>query len=167
MHSHDRTYLASLAFADPDKKVPAHDFACQYLAQPDVAASVLDALFGSADRPRKGLRSKMEVPISKGYGQYKTTIGFLDLVIGYNFAVEVKILPIGVGDLLRQVNLYREYVPDHSWIVVTAYDISPADKAALMAEGVRHLRLGPAFDDWCREQERLRAEAPADSMTYI
>ena len=33
-HAHDRTLLASLGFADPDKKDQMHDLACEYLSQP-------------------------------------------------------------------------------------------------------------------------------------
>lgn len=33
MHSHDRTLLARLGFADPDKREPMHDRACAYLAE--------------------------------------------------------------------------------------------------------------------------------------
>lgn len=36
-HTNDRTLLASLGFADPDKKDRRHTLACQYLCQPDVA----------------------------------------------------------------------------------------------------------------------------------
>src|SRR5690349_9879295 len=32
-HSHERTLISGLGFADPDKKNRRHDYACQYLAQ--------------------------------------------------------------------------------------------------------------------------------------
>lgn len=35
-HSHDSTLLARFGFADPDRREPWHDVACQYLTQPDV-----------------------------------------------------------------------------------------------------------------------------------
>jgi hypothetical protein len=44
MHAHDRTLIASLGFADPDKKNRRHTLACQYLAQPEVSLRVLRAL---------------------------------------------------------------------------------------------------------------------------
>ena len=46
MHTSDRTLLASLGFADPDKKDRRHTLACQYMAQPDVQARVLAHLLG-------------------------------------------------------------------------------------------------------------------------
>lgn len=41
MHSSDRTLLASLGFADPDKKDKRHTLACQYLAQAAVLSKVI------------------------------------------------------------------------------------------------------------------------------
>jgi hypothetical protein len=40
MHSHDRTMIAKLGFADPDKREPLHELACQFLTQPDIAAAI-------------------------------------------------------------------------------------------------------------------------------
>ena len=31
-HTHDKTLLASMSFADPDKRNSLHDLACQYMA---------------------------------------------------------------------------------------------------------------------------------------
>ena len=45
MHSHDRTLLAKLGFADIDRQHPRHDLACQYLAQPSVAQKLLRTVF--------------------------------------------------------------------------------------------------------------------------
>lgn len=48
MHSSDRTLLASLGFADPDKKDRRHTLACQYLAQPEVMARVVESIKGAS-----------------------------------------------------------------------------------------------------------------------
>lgn len=48
MHSSDRTLLASLGFADPDKKDRRHTLACQYLAQPEVMARVVQSVRGAS-----------------------------------------------------------------------------------------------------------------------
>lgn len=50
-HSSDRTLLASLGFADPDKKDRRHTLACQYLAQPSILQKVV-ATFGVPMLPR-------------------------------------------------------------------------------------------------------------------
>ncbi len=73
--SRDRTLLANLAFADPDKQDPLHDLGCQYIARPEVSS-----LLGLG-RPHPEQRPLLEVPSSKGQDQYKTTIGFLDVVL--------------------------------------------------------------------------------------
>jgi len=111
--STDRTMLARFGFADPDRKVPEHDAACQYLAQPDVALKVA-SIAGLGPRPASkpvsrghstyviddapcmtytvGERfdfhhARLELAIQKGSGQYATTIGFVDTVLYFNEAV--------------------------------------------------------------------------------
>lgn len=80
MAAKDRTLLAKLGFADPDRKNPRHDRACNYLAQrPDALAATLRGAFGE---PVEVLKSSatIEVPVSKGEGHYKTSVGFVDVV---------------------------------------------------------------------------------------
>lgn len=50
-HSSDRTLLASLGFADADKKDRRHTLACQYLCQPEVAMRLLGRIVPSALEP--------------------------------------------------------------------------------------------------------------------
>lgn len=51
MHSHDRTLIASLGFADPDKKNPRHTLACQYLCRPDILNAIAGRVLGPVDMP--------------------------------------------------------------------------------------------------------------------
>ena len=103
MHSHDRTLISSLGFADPDKKEPLHDLACSYLTEPDVIRSVFGkpkhrvgfdvdgliddemeggpfALDGRSEW-KQSYNTKLEVPLLKGEGKYQTTIGFVDALL--------------------------------------------------------------------------------------
>lgn len=222
MHAHDRTLLAKLGFADPDRGNPLHDLACRYLTQPEVHERVChvlnlvdpvkceplvwfsppdDADGQSGQRSQycccKGqqacdhcgvrqqalvkatnyvdLRASMEVPLTKGSGQYATTIGFLDVVLtqcaelsvhalevptrDYSvdrcpaIVIEVKTADPGVGSVLRQLKLYREYVHTYSfpskgdiiYVLASLYQPSKEDLLALEGEGIRHLRLGDTF----------------------
>jgi hypothetical protein len=77
MHSHDRTLIAKLGFSDKDKKNPRHDWACQYLMQQGVLAKLLSTKTGTLVAVT-GFAP--EYHITKGEGQYKTTIGFADLI---------------------------------------------------------------------------------------
>jgi hypothetical protein len=111
-HSHDRTLLASLGFADPDKREPLHDLACEYLSQTPQSERIARLVEPGV----VSVESRTEVAILKGDGQYRTTIGFLDLRIDWvgkiknGFViVEVKINRVTVGEMIRQINLYREY----------------------------------------------------------
>jgi hypothetical protein len=112
-HSYDNTRLAQFGFQDPDRKLEKHALACQYLSR----------------RPKKILAAcgignftpgavRCEAALSKGEGQYKTTIGFVDVQFeetfeedAYAVGVEVKITPCSWDVALRQINLYREYAP--------------------------------------------------------
>lgn len=108
-HSHDRTLLARLGFQDPDLKEPIHDLACEYIAleenaltlQELVAPMDMEKLNNSVNKSTssgyftrsvtetkvKITSSNVEVAISKGADQYKTTIGFLDASINWTSKV--------------------------------------------------------------------------------
>ena len=205
MYAHERTMLAKLGFADPDRREQMHDIACQYLATADaIERFVRHLAIEYPPKPwhdswdnieRTGLISRQvvshdvthEYEISKGIDQYRTTIGFADLVLTINVeekrssirqrkqrrwddtgmgwsdwqmdsdsayqyrsihGIEVKIKPTAVGDIIRQLRLYRSYSNIRDWTVATAFDLSASDIASLQNENIRHLRLGKRFDEY-------------------
>jgi len=181
MHSHDRTLLSKLGFADPDKRNPEHDQACLYLTQPEVARKVAAWMIelrgewtNAAGRWKySGIRTAttQEHHLQKGSGQYATSIGFIDVVFDFEgvvegtktaewseakdnygnyrdvwtpcepvatteilrwkMLVEVKIAPVGIGDVLRQLNLYATY-----------HDGGTTPKQLPRSMGPRRLRTG-------------------------
>lgn len=244
-YSHDRTLLSSLGFSDPDKKDPLHDLGCQYISLP----SVVDSLGLVSNGAKLSLVSaRLEQPISKGEGKYRTTIGFLDVLLCCECAqslsmfcstetyvcfstyreldiaqkeqdgqgdvftfciprpsmpgwkehpddpgclyrggtvfrkeqleqnpyvlqkavlkdmqiqrredrcVEVKILPISLGDILRQINLYREYIGNVPFVLATVFDLSVASVKVLQDDNITPVFLGAKFKAWAREQRDL------------
>ena len=44
MHAHNQTMLSKLGFADPDKRLPLHDLACQYLGEAGNANLLIDKI---------------------------------------------------------------------------------------------------------------------------
>ncbi len=171
MHSSDRTLLAKHGFDDRDRREPSHDLACQYLAQPESSH-------------RRGLdisaaatvgNPKFEHPLIKGEGKYRTTIGFIDLIIpcravvrfvdpqtfkavhifedSYKMCIEVKVNPVGIGDLLRQIKMYQEYMDSECtvWIVATTYAISRIDQDTMRTESIEHVQLGDRFKSWAED----------------
>ena len=102
MYAYERTMLAKLGFADPDRREQMHDVACQYLANADAIVRFIRHLGiehppkpwqGSWDNiEQMSLLSRQvvsnevtcEFEITKGIGQYRTTIGFADLVLTLN-----------------------------------------------------------------------------------
>ena len=212
MHSYDRTLLAKLGFADPDKGDSRHDLACQYIGQPETVEK-LARLLGIAHGARPfrvadgtsetmGVSSRTirrrsiayEMPIEKGSDQYKTTVGFADIVLCFELllheerircrrrrdlrepwddwqheeggrmlsrakvGVEVKIAPVPIGSLIRQINLYRSYTrPGFEgyggiarWVVATDHDMPQVDLMSLKNERIVHVRLGQCFEEFVR-----------------
>ncbi len=97
--AHESTLLAKLGFADPDRGNPLHDAACQYLAQEEKARKLAEMLLRDHMKPTArnfenpdgsasdyvstwdfdNYRAEFEKHVCKGIGQYRSTIGFLDL----------------------------------------------------------------------------------------
>ncbi len=212
MHSHERTLLAKLGFADPDRKSDLHDVACRYLATPMVREKLLGisgvlqfehepSSWSYGCEEERSVESAvlnkhnatLELEIGKGEGQYRTTIGFVDVLITaeilhrhvevqrrekasrYNrdsewgewkphgnyvtssracCCIEAKIGKTSVGDLLRQLNLYRRYLLSETiFIVATYYELTAAEIDALEAAGIRHVLLGKAFRNYVAREE--------------
>lgn len=195
MHTHDRTMLASMGFADKDKKNPKHDLACLYLTRPEVMQAMSQWVRWpvSGKRPREckvRMTPNLEHHLQKGEGKYATTVGFLDVVYhaqwswvhdvtqhrtkdkwgydkwvegdpypstseatGYLFA-EVKIEPIGYGEILRQLNLYRDYFKSSvvPGVLVTAWQLSDLEKSAIEKAGYVCMNLGDGFATWAEAQ---------------
>lgn len=225
MSSYDRTLLARLGCSDRDKQEARHDLACQYICQPETVEKLVRLLrlehgpmpFRVAEQTREvmglcaaaiGQQSvAYGVPVEKGTGMYKSTIGFVDVVLCFkllrheydlryrlrrrhdspwdewkeeqesscpstiSIGVEVKIAPVPVGSLIRQINLYRSYTSHRlprgeeleisRWVVATDYDIPPVDLASLTNERVVHVRLGQCFEDFV---QACGAASPADQV---
>ena len=99
MYAHERTLLAKLGFADSDRREPLHQLACQYLATPEAVARLIPHFglehdpvpqeyqssdsesFSELCRTVASYKASLEHEIAKGCDQYRTTIGFADLVL--------------------------------------------------------------------------------------
>lgn len=208
-HSHDKTLLARLGFQDPDAKDPLHDLACEYMALEEnvlklqeIVDPVPDVTIGEDVTSELGFEpdegdfnfrftevvssaeSHIESVLTKGMGQYMTTVGFIDVDarwrvvqkrVGtmklrheqvrkvddrhYNgrIVIEVKISSITVGDVARQMNLYRSHIlamGDYrsKFVVAAAFDVNEYYRSALERENVTIVRLGERFGVWAREK---------------
>ena len=114
---------------------------------------------------------RKEHPISKGENQYRTTIGFIDVWMTfehhqawvaklhsdeplrfvsrerYRVIVEVKTV-INVGEILRQLKLYTEYVKGARLVLVSTVPVTSLEHQALSDEGVVVVVLGESFERW-------------------
>lgn len=164
-HAHDKTYIASLGFSDPDKKDPRHDLACRYLARPEVYQLILKRFKNYNDKEII-LKTSFEVPLIKGFGDYRTIIGFLDLELlsnNFKLIIEVKIQKINVSDILRQINFYAEFIPYGvpRYIVATIFPLSKDEIDFLRDSGIMHVFLGSKFDNYVIEQNNIK---PSEKM---
>jgi len=255
MHAHNRTLIAKLGFADPDRKEPLHDAACRYLTSGDRPVKLMRSCFPNREETTElGVPYRLEgeaaligvtnlyrttkwsshsdcaneVALSKGAEGYKTTIGFIDATascsllesvetlqhvavttpkpdvpalsaselrawlenpewddgpavcvppkmqltktsfshaIRHAVAVEVKITPVSYGELLRQVNLYREYTQtDFEWVAAVAFDVNESYCNVLARERVRVIRLGQAFRDWAAAEQANAVTAKLEEI---
>jgi hypothetical protein len=181
-HSHDQTLISRLGFSDPDKKLPRHDMACRYVARPEVLQRLLQAPADAKYSPQ------LEVVISKGEGKYRQHVGFVDVManVVHSFGVvevpasrvekaysyktqtmvmvlaEVKIQPVLASEIIRQLNLYRQYVNLGSYgskwetlklFAVVDFDLTESDRQALLSAQIKPVRLGPDFETWLGQQD--------------
>ncbi len=115
------TLQAKMGFRDDDLKTPMHDKIMLWAQEH--AAQIQQAVLGEpADRVPD---VKWEIPVRPSGSTY--VIGFIDMVIGPYLAVEIKTKIPNVGELLRQLNSYRQFSPWSSYYFVV---ISPDDRFA-------------------------------------
>jgi len=212
-HSYDNTMLSKCGFSDPDRRSEKHDLACQFLMQESVVIRLADLFLAKFKKPLQGEcttshsyqtrkymsifkcfsmgKSSGEVLVSKGYGQYQTTIGFIDVVLKIlrlgersidgeldekedivfsQIAIEVKSTKTPISDVIRQIRIYREYfIPDQShdgaaiWLMASPWGITPADREALHREQIGHVRLGIEFDKFV-EKCKAMPESQSDAV---
>lgn len=191
----DRTYLASLGFSDPDKKLPLHDLGCRFLAQPEMLRGLFDKfntrnldVGESAKLIDHFVGAHVEAPLTKGQNQYKTVIGYADVIAhfgsnvitydisdvarskGYqivtnqqSWLMEVKITRETVGNIIRQLNTYRLYLHFPHTFVATIFDLSEDETAMLAGANIIHLKLGPKFEQFVEKQK----QTPASSKNVL
>ena len=132
-------------------------------------------------------RAQRERVLASGTGRSRSAIGFLDLVIhatydrrfqttdwsgearwerqefNQAFVVEVKVNRESVGQIIRQVKLYRDFVnanldgdlddlAGYQFVVATRYEPTEAELAALEHQNIIHLFIGKGFDQYIEEQ---------------
>jgi len=196
--SSDQTLLQRIGFQDPDKMTTRHDLAIQYLSQSETAWKLArkfmafkerdwskrsSSYSGKADMEDRytlgtAIKCFPEAALTKGEGQYKTLVGFIDLVIRYEtiwqcrgidgnpiprdyssestdfkkLFVEVKVTERSISDAIRQINLYRQFLDGSPFVLVTDYQINEAERQMLDQVLIAHAVLGPQFSEYVNAQ---------------
>lgn len=74
-----------------------------------------------------------------------------------DLVIEVKTSFTNLGDILRQIKLYREYLEARAmvlWILATTFEMTEADVESLKAEDIFHVFLGEGFQKWAKAREK-------------
>lgn len=112
MRTSERTLLRDLGFSDPDKKNRRHDWACQYVCQPEVFGKMMVALSGGKIEQIADLEITPEYYLAKGEDRFKKTIGFLDAYATYSFAATFD-APSAIGCLVRELEAQHDFEKDY------------------------------------------------------
>lgn len=123
-----KTLIERLGFKDPDRGVSKHDEIQLWVYQNFEA--VVKTIWPQAKLEGLHFKIELEHPITdRNY-----ILGFVDLFVpSHGIAIEIKTEIPNVGELLRQINFYRNYYSGPRWIVV-----SPDDryKGIIEAQGI-------------------------------
>lgn len=80
--------------------------------------------------------------------------------------VEVKItMPDGgVGDIIRQLNLYRAYLKEiHATVALCYFPLDAAHVQTLAKEGIIYVRLGAKFEEYLKRRAEESASQPSNA----
>lgn len=134
-----QTLQARFGFADSDIKKPKHDEIMLWLDQN------LDAVLTVILRKNViGAKARWELPVTSRPPNTNYIIGFLDMVVVYGseqICFEIKTEILSLGELLRQINMYRMHLPYHDAFVVVCPDDKFASK--LKEQGVMFFKYEP------------------------
>jgi len=146
-----QTIQARFGFADADLKTQKHDEMMLWLDQHvnEVSSTIVG-------EPVEMVQKTWEKPVMSG----KYTVGFVDLFAftneGYNYRIpsdykrcgicfEVKTSIPSLGELIRQIRMYQQYVRSGEWglpiFVVVSPDARFAD--ALRSQGIEFYHYAP------------------------
>jgi hypothetical protein len=131
-----KTIMERHGFRDPDRMKPTHD-EIQLWAYKNFCFIVKRILpqYNECDITSHDL--KLEFAVT----DRQFVVGFIDIYCNIlKIAIEVKTEIPSVGELLRQIHFYKEYMKWNIWIVV-----SPDERAAsiMMEQGINFFRYEP------------------------
>jgi hypothetical protein len=120
-----KTIIEKHGFLDSDRKSPKHDEIQLWVYKN--LRTVIKSVFPEVNAEELDLsKTQLEYAIS----DRNFIVGFVDICCPYMVAIEVKTSISSVGDLIRQIQFYRNYLSGPRWIVV-----SPDDRpAAILKE---------------------------------
>ena len=74
------------------------------------------------------------------------------------FMIEIRMVPQDVREIIRCINLYREYKIGNKFIVAYNFELTDAEVKLLKNHDILPIKLGNGFDKWCLEQITKKPE---------
>lgn len=96
--------------------------------------------------------------------EWKSVIAKHNASFSWRACVEVKIQRFGVGEVIRQINLYRandSYQSNDHWILASPHSLPADERSALLTANITPIRLGPAFLQWVEERKQQPVHDPS------
>jgi len=110
--------------------------------------------FPNEHGPNHTLQHKAREPdivVARTIHEYRCLQDKADIII------EVKVTKCDPSDIVKQLKLYRQYMPGYYMAVATCYPVSQSTKDMFTREGIKHIFLGAGFEAYCAAR---RAEKP-------
>jgi hypothetical protein len=176
MHAHNRTLIAKLGFADPDKGSPLHSRACLWL-DTDGSHVLRHFIAKHHNVSKRSIRlwsSDTEVQLADGK---KMRMLFADVVVEYGIChqleqepyirgklgVEVKIDPRSKpDDCKRQIRLYNNSSDIKLWMLATHFRLNEDYREIVTNASL--LQLGDEFAEWNDRFSEFNNEYPLDTL---
>ena len=122
---------------------------------PDIIGFLGVMLEVTVEYQHREVRQRFKVHAGLGKEEWTDYLDGADFSYTENkkFAVQVEVSPRSVSDMIRRINNISRITTFESWILVTPFALSPAEKECLADENIRHLRLGPKFYDYLAQRQ--------------
>lgn len=106
--------------------------------------------------------TSMELPLNQEAKNFKRMVGFIDCRIEAGLDsrefiyIEVKIHPVSINEIMRQIFFYKEYIQHtHKFVLAHKFNMSDDDKKILKLSKIDTIFLGTNFDKWVESQSKI------------
>jgi hypothetical protein len=126
----------------------------EYCRCPYCTATIAAERQDQLQKDIQGATAVTEAVVFKGQDQYRSLIGWIDVLIPNMAIIEVKTKPVPISNVVRQLALYQEFTGKPyrfsaglPCVLATTYRLATAQDAAMLkSNGITHIRLAADFE---------------------